>query len=219
MDILQAILDFLKAYGNTIALTITWIVLLWVYLGKRSDWARKHFLDQVNFSLSLVVDGKLVMRTLLEVPARNVWLNDLGVGKVQSAAKATTPDQPFIQLEVAEDQDFIYRAILNVLSEKFADAYLAQSMGLPVISETYRFTITMERYGDIRTLKMRVLLVKEKELETVFSPNPPGGKKVEVPNALYGARLRTLMAMHDLHIKAGQPGVMKLGRVILAMRS
>lgn len=218
MSIFQAIFDFLKQYGSVIALLVTWGIFLWVWLGKRSDWARKHFLDQVNFSLNLVIDGKLAMRTLAEVPAREVWLNDLGVSKVQSAAKQTTVDQPFIVLDDPEDMDFVYRAILNVLSEMFAEAYLAQSMGQPVISDVYRFTITMERYGDIRTLKMRVLLVREKDLETLFDPNLPPEKQVQVPNSLYGARLKTLHRMHDLHARAGEKGVLKVARVILSLR-
>jgi hypothetical protein len=218
MEFFQAIIDFLKQYGSIIALVVTWGIFLWVWLGKRSDWARKQFLDQVNFSLNLVVDGKLAMRTLAEVPARDVWLNDLGVRKVQAAAKETTPEQPFIILDDPEDMDFVYRAILNVMSEKFAEAYLAQSMGEPVISDTYRFTITMERYGDIRTLKMRVLLVREKDLETLFDPKLPPEKQVKVPNALYGARLKTLQMMHDLHKRAGEKGILKVARVILSLR-
>jgi hypothetical protein len=219
MEILQAIIDFLKNYGSVIALVVTWGIFLWVWLGKRSDWARKHFLDQVNFSLNLVLDGKLAMRTLAEVPARDVWLNDLGVGKVQYAAKRTTVEQPFIVLDDPEDMDFVYRAILNVFSEKFAEAFLAQSMGLPVVSDTFRFAITMERYGDIRTLKMRVLLVREKDLETLFDPTLPPEKQVQVPNALYGARRKTLYMMHDLHKRAGEKGVLKLARVILSLRN
>ena len=101
--------------------------------------------------------------------------------------------------------------MLNVLSEKFSDAYLAQSLGLPVKSAVYRFAITMERYGDIRTLKLRVLLVAEHDLENVFAPDPPDGRKVEVPNTLYGARLKTLQMMHELHRRCGRAGGAQAG--------
>jgi hypothetical protein len=218
MDLIQPVIEFIRRYGGGVSLAITWAGIAWVYLSKRSDWARKQFLGQVNFSLSFLIDGQLAMRTLVEVPAQNVWLNDLGVRKVRRAAARTTPDQPFVRLDDPEDMDFVYRAVLNVLSEKFADAYLAQSMGLPVESSVYWFAITMERYGDIRTLKLRVLLVREQDLETVFTPNPSEGREVRVPNVLYASRLKTLQAMHDLHRRAGQPGVLKLGRVVLAVR-
>ena len=212
---LAPIVEFLKSYGTGLTLIVTWGTLLWVYLGKRSDWSRKQFLDQVNFSLNLVVDGQLVMRTLVEMPAQEVWLNDLGVGQVRNAAKRTTPDQPFIDLEKPEDMDFANRAVLNVLSEEFAEAYLAQSLGLPVKFETYRFAITMERYDDIRTLKMRVLLVKESELEALFVPE---GCPVTAKNQQYASRLKTLQQMHTLHTREGQPGIPRLGRVILGVR-
>jgi hypothetical protein len=219
MDVIWLVIDFLRHYGGGLSLAFTWGAIAWVYLAKRSDWLRKRFLGQVNFSLNFVADGQLVMRTLVEVPAQDVWLNDLGVRQVMRAAASTTPDQPFVRLSDPADMDFVYRAVLNVLSEKFADVYLAQAMGLPVQTAVYRFAITMERYSDIRTLKLRVLLVAEKDLESVFSPDPPGGLEVRVPNVLYGSRLKTLRAMHDLHHRAGELGVLKLGRVVLGARS
>ena len=62
---------------------------------------------------------------LLETTASEVWLNSYGIGKVFKAAGRTRPDQPFIILSDDEDMGFVKRAVLNVLSEKFADAFLA----------------------------------------------------------------------------------------------
>lgn len=218
MDVIRSVIDFLRTYGGGLGLAFTWGVIGWVYLVKRSDWSRKQFLGQVNFSLNFVVDGQLVMRSLVEVAAQNVWLNDLGVKQVVKAASKTTTDQPFVRLSDTADMEFLYRAVLNVLSEKFADAYLAQAMGLPTRSSVYRFAITMERYSDIRTLKLRVLIASEKDLETIFTPNLPPDQAVKVSNALYASRLKSLQAMHELHRRASEPGVLKLGRVILSVR-
>ena len=88
-------------------------------------------------------------------------------------------------------------------------------MGLPVKSAVYRFAVTMERYSDLRTLKLRVIIVAESDLASEFAP----ASRIEVPNPLYAVRLKTIQAMHDLHQRAGQPGVMKLGRVVLAVRT
>jgi hypothetical protein len=218
MDAFQPVIDFARQYGGAFSLAFTWGALAWIYLAKRSDWSKKQFLGQVTFSLNYVSAGRLVMRTLVEVSAQDVWLNDLGVGQVRRAASRTTRDQPFIQLPNEADMNFVYRAVLNVLSEKFADAYLAESMGLPVEMSEYKFAITMERYSDIPTLKLRVLLVGTRELETVFVSNPPKGQEVGVANELYRNRLNTLQAMHDLHRRAGEPGALKLGRVVLGIR-
>jgi hypothetical protein len=218
LDVVPTLIDFARRYGGGLSLAFTWGAIAWVYLAKRSDWSRKQFLGQVNFSLNYVVDGRLVMRTLLEVPCQDVWLNDLGVRKVRQAASRTTADQPFVSLSDPKDMDFVHRAVLNVLSEKFADAYLAEAMGLPVRSAVYRFVISMERYADVRTLKLRVLLMAEEDLETLFTPDAEGASGPRVPNALYGARLKTLRAMHDLHRRAGEPGVLELGQIVLNVR-
>jgi hypothetical protein len=218
MDIFQPVIDFARQYGGALSLAFTWGAFAWFYLAKRSDWLRKQFLSQVNFSLNYVSGGRLVMRTLVEVSAQSVWMNDLGVRTVRRAASRTTAVQPFVKLGDESDMNFVYRAVLNVLSEKFADAYVAEAMGLPVESSEYRFAITMERYNDIRTLKLRVLLVSTEDLETVFAPIPPAGYQVTAHNDLYRSRLQTLQAMHDLHRRAGERGVLKLGRVVLGCR-
>ena len=85
------------------------------------------------------------MRTLLEKPADQVWLNEYGVRKVLAAAQRTTADQPFVLLADPRDMDFANRAVLNRLSERFAPAYLAAALGRPVRAETFRFAITCER--------------------------------------------------------------------------
>ena len=213
MDTLAQILDLARQNAGTIGLVFTWAGILWVYRRKRAEWHRKEFLGQVNFSLNYVADGRLTMRTLAEVPARDVWLNDLGVKKVNKAAEKTTLDQPFVALTDPADMAFVYRAVLNVLSEKFADAYLAQSMRLPVTFETYRFAITFERHEDMRTFKLRVLLAREDDLAGAFGPALPENR------AIYSIRLQTLRAMSKLHQTAGLPGVMPLGRVVLGLRA
>jgi len=213
MDIFHAIIDLLKNYGVVISLVLTWAAIGWVYLGKRAHWMRKEFMGHVNFSLNYIVDGKLAMRTLAEVRAADVWLNDLGVNQVRRAADRTTSDQPFVWLSDPADMAFVNRAVLNVLSERFSGTYVAQSMGLPVETATYWFAITMERYDDMRTLKLRVLLVKADDLETVFAPENP----VAIPSEIYRPRLQTLRSMHRLHLDSGKPEVPKLGHVVLGI--
>ncbi|QVL30073.1 hypothetical protein KIH39_14520 [Telmatocola sphagniphila] len=218
-EVLRNILEFVRYYGSTFALLLTWVTIAWVYWNKRRNWLQKEFVEQVNFSLNYVSEGKLVMRTLAEMHARNVWINDLGVRQVIKAARVTTASQPFIKLDDPEDMGFIYRAVLNVLSEKFAETYLAQQLGLPITSATYFFAITMERYDDIRTLKLRVLLVEERELKTWFAPQLPEGQTIGITAPHYEARLQTLRAMHLLHEKAGEKGAIQLGRVVLGLRN
>lgn len=215
MDGLREVLDAIRQHVGTLGFVVTWAGIAWVYLRKRADWSRKQFLTQVNFSLNYVSDGKLTMRTLLETSAQQVWLNDLGVAQVTRAAGQTTADQPYVVLPDAADMAFIYRAVGNVLSEKFADAYLAQSLGLPTKAATYRFAVTCERFADIRTLKIRVILASDDDLRATFAE----GNEVAVPSDYYVPRLRLLRSMSKLFQTAGQPGVMPLGRVVLGLRA
>jgi hypothetical protein len=88
--------------------------------------------------------------------------------------------------------------VLNVLSERFAEAYLAASMGRPVRSAQYVFAITCENYEQMRTRKLRVLVVERNTLERDFDPDrqPEEGIGLEQPH--HRDRLTTLQSMHRL---------------------
>jgi hypothetical protein len=205
-----------REHWGTVGLALTWGGIGLVWLRRRLDWRAKQFLSQVNFSLNYVgPDGRLAMRTLLETSAAEVWLNDHGVRLVGAAARKTTPEQPFIDLSDPADRDFVNRAVLNVLSEKFADAYLAASLGLPVRSGIFRFAITCERYEEMRTLKLRVLLVEEGTLAARFGPDAPA--ETLTPNPVHAVRVRTLQALHQRLLKEKASGQEGLGRVELAV--
>lgn len=203
---LQPVVDFVIANWKWFALVGTWggIVLYWV----RSwyFWKRKQFLHQVNFSLNYVEDGVLMLRTLLEDTARQVWLNDYGVQLVEAAARGTTVKQPFLRLGNDDDMDFVKRAVLNVLSERFAAAYIGRALDIPVAKGRFVFGITCEKYGGIRTQKLRVILMRREHLDALFTPRPnPDGTPSPAPEssirfaaASHSDRLITLRVMHSL---------------------
>jgi hypothetical protein len=190
-------LDFMKPHWYTLALVLTWVGIGMVALRRRLHWRRKQFLNQVNFSLNYVKGDTLAMRTLLETTAQNVWLNEYGVKMVFAAAQKTTVDNPFIQLDDPTDQDFIHRAVLNVLSEKFAPSFLAEALGREVRHSNFCFAITFERYAEIRTLKLRVLIVEESALTGLFGAEA-GAAKLQVSGPLK-ARMKTLKALAEMH--------------------
>jgi hypothetical protein len=212
MDLPPGVADFARDHGAKLTAAASWLGLGWLYFRRRSEWARKEFRQQVNFSLNYLIDGKLAMRTLLELPARDVWLNDRGVKLVLAAAGRTTADQPFLDLPDPADAAFLDRAALNVLSEKFADVYLAQSMGLPVATAAYRYAVTCERFDVMRTIKLRVLVAREADLAGAFDPAHPQHPRVPAEDVVMTQRLRTLVAMQ----KRFTTGT--LGRVELGLR-
>lgn len=217
MTLLRDIANFIGEYGGGLAFILTWLGIGWLYFRQRAAWSRKEFATQVNFSLNYIMDDQLVMRTLLETSAQEVWLSELGVRKVQKALARTTEENPFLSVPDPTDMDFLNRAVLNVLSEKFAEVYLAQSLGLPVTTETYLFALTFERYKPQRTFKLRILIVTEKDLEAITRTNAQGEEHLRTSSAIYASRIRTLRKMKELLDLEAQPGTLKFGRVVLGL--
>jgi hypothetical protein len=213
---IERINETMRPHWNTIALVATWLGILFVALRRRFHWARKQFLTQVNFSLNYRVGNSLVMRTLLETTAIRVWPNEYGVSTVLRAAGRTSRADPFILLKKPADRDFVHRAVLNLLSERFADAYVASALGVPVRTATFLFVVTFERFEIMRTQKVRVLLVEESSLRDLFGPGNAAAT-LDVHNPVYQARLETLQLMDGLLEKEKTMGQPLLGRVELGV--
>jgi hypothetical protein len=193
-------LEKIRPHTPTLALVMTWLGIAIVYFRRRFQWQRKQFLNQVNFSLNYVVNDSLAMRTLLETGAQSVWLNEYGVRKVFAAAAKTTLGDPFIRLDDQTDQDFINRAVLNMMSARFAECFLANALGLPAQLGRFCFAITCERYEEIRTVKIRVLIIEEQLLNQLFGPDRLA-EKLQTTQQVLRARLNTLKCMYELYVK------------------
>jgi hypothetical protein len=214
MNLLVQIWERIYPHLSMVGLVLTWLGIVLVYLRRRTAWKQKSFLNQVNFSLNYIEDGQLCLRTLLELSATEVWLNDYGIKKVFNAAAQTRPDQPFIHLDDKEDMDFIKRAVLNVLSEKFAEAFLARSMNLPVRLAKYCFAITFENFPDMRTRKIRVLLM---ETETLKRLSDPQEKDFTVAEVRHQDRLTVLRMMRDIYLGKQQWSTPVIGELELGL--
>jgi hypothetical protein len=215
MNVLIDLWERVHPHLTGVGLVLTWLGIIIVYIRRRTAWRKKSFLNQVNFSLNYIENGQLCLRTLLELSATEVWLNDYGIKKVYNAAAKTRHDQPFIHLDDQEDMDFIKRAVLNVLSEKFAEAFLARSMNLPVRTAKYCFAITFENFPDMRTRKIRVLLMEAESLKQLGDPSE---QDLAVAEVRHRDRLTVLRTMRDIYLgkqKWATPviGEMELGVV------
>lgn len=216
---MQRVREFLedtRPYWSNAALVVTWLGILVVSLRKRLHWGRKQFLGRVNLSVNYVSDGRLAMRTLAEREATAVWPNEYGVKLVLKAAAKTTVGQPFIRLKRQKDVEFVNRALLNAVSEQFAGAHLAAALGVPLRSGTFLFALTYERYPNIRTLKLRVLLIEEGTLERLFGPEGVVGR-MEAADPVHASRLETLRLMYRLYREEPEAvGRVELGVVTAA---
>lgn len=216
METLTQVHHALQPYYTVIAIALTWVGLAVAWRRRRGQWLTKEFLGQVNFSLNLVGDT-LAMRTLREDDTTAVWPNAYGVGLLHAAAKRTTEANPFIRLHRQEDRDYLHRSVKNALSQLCPEAFVAAALGVPVRRGTFLFAITCERYKEMRTVKVRVLLIEERTLREAFAP---GGRAEAVRaklSAFYRTRLNTLQMMYEMDRKAQAGGEEELGRVELGI--
>ena len=80
------------------------------------------------------------------------------------------------------------------MSERFADTFVAAALGLPVKTAKFCFAITCEKYKDIRTLKIRVLLIEENTLAR-FAPGGDG-PTLKLADPKFSDRINSLEAMY-----------------------
>lgn len=159
---------WLKAATSLLFLLVgTW----WGRRRARREWAKKSFLDRLNFSLNTIHDGKLLIRTIAEMNCRDVFLNDVAVERVLEAAKQTTADNPILPLD-KDERWYLLNAVLNELSERFAMGLMRRDAGLPVTLRNYLICLTHESAGDLRTRKVRAMIVSRATL-TALPAEPP----------------------------------------------
>lgn len=160
-------LKLLALGATTIA---AWLLKKYV---DRRRWYRRQFMGRINFSLNMVEDGWLRIRTLLEKELKDVLLNnDLPQRIVLKSAWLTTPDDAFVPLP-KEEAWLILNAFLNEIAEKFSAGTLAADMGVPVVKERYVFGLTSEADTDVRVRKLRVMIAKESLLRQIAAGNVP----------------------------------------------
>lgn len=148
---------WLKALGSLIFLAIgSW-------LGRRRarrEWMNRRFLDRLNFSLNTIRDGKLQIRTLAEMNCRDVFLNDYAALRVQQAAQSTTAENALIPL-TRDERWYVLNSVLNEVSERFAEGFMKRDMGLPVQTRPYLICLTYENAGELRTRKIRAMVIQK----------------------------------------------------------
>jgi len=165
------------------------------YLGKRrarAEWQKREFLGRINFSLNSLHDGLLKIRTLCEKSCEDVFLNQVAAEQVTSAARSTTPEDPTLPLP-QKDYWFYLNAVLNEVSEQFAEGLLRRDMGLPVKSEEYLICLTCESAGEIKTHKIRSMVVRKSLLTDLPTEQP------SFESATHSTRWTTLTILSGIY--------------------
>ena len=164
---------------------VGWVIGWW---RARKKWQRKEFFERINFSLNSLAEGKLRIRTLMEKPSLEVFLNQVAVARLLEASQKTTANNPIIPL-AKDDYWFYLNSVLNEVSEKFASGFIRRDIGQTTESNDYVICLTNEVDGAIRTRKIRAMLIRAADLESLPEEMPA----LESPN--HETRWRTLQTM------------------------
>ena len=199
MDWKQLLLDIWQILRDHWLKWVISFVLLFMgtWWGRRrasAEWERKRFLDRINFSLNMIHDGMLQIRTLVEKNCKEVFLNEVATERVLMAAKKTTPQNPILPLP-ADERWYLLNAVLNEVSERFASGFLKREMGLPVNAANYLICLTYEMSGELKTQKIRAMVIR-KDLLTHLPEDAP---KFERPH--HSTRWATLKQLAELYAK------------------
>lgn len=175
-------------YSLAALLVGTW----WGKRRARAEWSKKRFLDRLNFSLNSVRDGTLEIRTLGEMNCRDVFLNEVAAERVRAAALKTSADNAILPL-APEERWYMLNAVLNEISERFAPGFLKRDLNQPAQCGQYLICLTYENAGDLKTRKIRAMIVRKSLLLDL----PADAPKFERPH--HDIRFNTLRQLAAAH--------------------
>jgi hypothetical protein len=187
---LQTIRDQLSDHGIKVAVAVVFTLVGWLFGRWKAarDWRRREFFNRLNISLNSIIDGKLLIRTVLEKPCEEIFMNKVAVDRLLEAAQRTTVTDPLIPL-IPEDRWFYLNAVLNEISEKFSLGLFLREAGRPHDSARYVICLTNECDGDVKTRKVRAMVIR-RDLLTALPAEPP---ILEKPH--HSVRWKTLQLM------------------------
>ncbi|OYW12461.1 MAG: hypothetical protein B7Z55_18255 [Planctomycetales bacterium 12-60-4] len=169
----DTIVDYLKDHAVKIITGLALMALGWFFGRRRArrDWKEQKFLDRLNISLNILHEGSLQIRTLSEKRCEDVFLNSVAAARVTEAAAKTTATDPLLPFP-KDDYWYYLNSVLNELSEQFAVGHLRRDLKCPVQTAKYLMCLTCECEGEIRTRKVRAMVIKH-DILTTLPEDPP----------------------------------------------
>ena len=177
-QVVLTLVDYFKDHAVKLITGLILMALGW-YLGHRrasADWKSQEFFDRLNMSLNSIQEGTLKIRTLGEKRCEEVFLNSKAAELVQKIARKTTAKDPILPIP-SEENWFFLNSILNDLSEQFAEGFLKADMGAHVTSAVYLIALTCEAEGEMKTRKIRAMVIRKSLLTNLPAEMP----KLESP--------------------------------------
>lgn len=178
-EMIEALQDLIEGNWKKLVSGLAMMVIGW-WIGKRraqAAWKKKEFLDRLNVSLNSIIDGKLLIRTVLEKSCQEIFLNTVAVEAVLEASKQTTATDSTLPLP--KDEYWYYlNSVLNEIAEKFALGAVKRDLGQPAQVARYVICLTCESAGELKTRKVRAMLVQKSLLDALPAECP----KLESPH-------------------------------------
>lgn len=188
--LIEAVTDLIEDHWVKFLTGLGVMALGWL-LGNwraRRRWGKKEFFDRLNVSLNEITDGTLRIRTVLEKSGQDVFLNSVAASEIVAAAQKTTKKDPTMPLP-KEDYWYYLNSVLNEVAEKFSSGVIRRDMGLETNSAVYLICLTSECDDDIRTRKVRAMLIRKSLLENLPEDLP------KLESASHSVRWTTLQIL------------------------
>jgi len=131
--------------------------------------------DTLCISVNNLQEGKsgghaLFFSTLQEISPSFVFFDKVHLKRIDELAELTKMDQPFLRMDCENDRidREINKMVCNHLSSLCKEGHLAKCMGLPVKEHSFIFGLTNEKVGGSVACKLRVMLVREDTLKSIY---------------------------------------------------
>jgi len=164
-EIIVSLSDLVERHWLKAVFAVAVTLFGWWYARWRAkrDWKRREFFNRINISLNSIDGGVLKIRTLLEDPIDEVFLNLAAADLVRKAAQQAEPGRPVLPLP-KDERWFVHNEVLNQLAELFAAGQLRHDLGVPTRSAIYVIALTCEKAGAMRTFKVRAMMMRKEAL-------------------------------------------------------
>lgn len=164
-------------------------------------YRKKRFLDQITYSVNMLRPTgdryEFLIRTVQVLPKEDLLpTNPMFKWKLfWSIFWGCTVEDMFIRMD-KDAMDVIQPAIINGLSAVYGAEHMAQVLGKKVETERVLTAITCEKFGGIKSQKIRVMIVAEGFLRDILDGCLDEGA-IDFERAHHRDRLTTLRRMAE----------------------
>ena len=163
---------FLNVFAETVVQTLLVLTVLspfgvyWLRRRHYAKWQKKVFEHRIHFGTNTIQvtqganpEWRLVFDSLFEDVLSDVIDDPIARDLIEASIKRTTEKDPFLAFH-PNDRWYVMGAIKTAIAECFQAGTLAKLAGLPHRSVDCIFAITFERYPEMRSRKLRVIMVR-----------------------------------------------------------